>query len=269
MPWLFVMFTAVILILLLLADHVKNRFQHTPSSRRTLAVEGLAVAGGAALLAWRLLPHAPAWQPLALTVAVGGPAYILIAYVTVEIWRHRKQGSFDRHIRRLQREIDRLEEEVDRLTWQLAELQRRRQRLRDEEAQSAVREQMLRDQVEAWVAAEDSGRRSAEVLEWEIAYRSMDASQRSAERERIQHALRTLQDGAERAARAAQLNLLALAELLGGDGQRSTLRSVEQEIQFCRNARENAQHRLEQLEGELQSWVERRHAFLRERIPLD
>ncbi|MDI3297785.1 MAG: hypothetical protein QJR08_01305 [Bacillota bacterium] len=269
MPWLFVMFTAVLLMLLLLADHVKNRFQHTPSSRRTLAAEGVLVAAASGLLAWRLLPRAPAWQPVALTVVVALPAYVLTAYVTVEVWRHRKQGSFDRHIRRLQREIDRLEEEIERLTWQLAELQRRRQRLRDEEAQAAVREQVLRDQVEAWVAARDSGSRSSAVLEWEIAYRAMSPVERAAERERIQQALRAARDGEERAERAAQLNLLTLAEVLAPDGQGSALHGVEQEIQFCRNARENAQRRLEQLEGELRGWLERRHAFLRERIPLD
>lgn len=270
MPWLFVMFTAVLLLLLLLADHVKNRFRHTPSSRRTLAAEGAAVAVAGALAAWRLLPHAPAWQLVALALVLAVPGYVLTAYVTVEVWRHRKQGSFDRHIRRLQREIDRLEEEVERLTWQLAELQRRRQRLRDEETQAAVREQMLRDQVEAWVAARDSGARSSAVLEWEIAYRAMSPAERAAERERVQQALRGARDGDERGEWGARLNLLALAELLapGAEGA-SGLQGVEQEIHLCRDARENAQRRLEQLEGELRGWLERRHAFLREKIPLD
>ncbi|MBX6378966.1 MAG: hypothetical protein IRY95_10540, partial [Clostridia bacterium] len=147
---LLVAVTVCVFGLFLLADHVKNRFRHTRTSRRILGVEAILTTLGtctAVVMGWKA-----AW-PLRLGVGLllSGPVFILTAFITVETWRRRKQVTFDRQIARLIRERNRLQEQLERLTWEFNDLERRRARSAGAVQDLESRVRALRDQVEAWV----------------------------------------------------------------------------------------------------------------------
>lgn len=266
-PLLFVLVSLSVLVFILLADHVWTRFRHTPSSRRVLRLEAGA-AGAAAAVATRLLvPGAGVGGWLLLTAAVAVPLYILVAFVTVEVWRRRKQEGFDREIARLVREHQRWQQELERADWELKDLERQRAAREQESQRLEVRVRALEDQLQAWEAA---GPARVGLLElWSAELAALSDPELRARREEWTARLGATA-GEERAALAARLTLVELILLrraFFGPGAPGA--DVDQRLRQLREVRARAERRLAQVRDELQRWQERKTAFLRERIPLD
>ncbi len=266
-PLLFVLLCLSLLIFILLADHVRTRFQHTPHSRRVLAVEGGVVLALAALAARVLGPRLELASWALLTLVVAAPVYVLTAFVTVEVWRRRKQGGFDREIARLAREHQRWQHEVERLEWEIKDLERQRASREQESQRLEARVRALEDQLQAWEAASAGRGRAVELWSAELA--ALNDLELQARREELAARVSVAEEG-ERAELGARLTLVDLILLrrtfLGPGGPGAEL---DQRLSQLRESRARAERRLAQVREELQRWQERKTAFLREKIPLD
>lgn len=267
--FLFVIVGLSLLGLLLLADHVKNRFRHTPSSRRVLAMEAGLAAAVSAVCAALIWPDYSLAARVALGALIAVPLYIVLAFLTVEAWRHRKQEGFDREIARLARECGRWQEEVERLNWELKDLERQKASREEEGVRLAARQRALEDQVQAWVQAEAGPQRARQVEMWTAALAAMNDGELQGQKERLlaQATHAADEDKAELVARVHLIDLLLLRRVYTGPA--APLVEMEQRLIQIREARARADRRLAQAREELQRWQDRKAAFLREKIPLD
>jgi hypothetical protein len=264
----------VLLALILAADYIWTRFQHTGKSRRTLALEAagsLAVAGVVIFgLRQRLDVAGLLW-----TLALALPLFLLAAVATVEVWRRRKLSAFDRIIRQLRRELQRQRDELDRVIWQLRDLERRARVPQATPAAPVTREGeqvRLRRQVEAWQGAGGLARiRALKVAEWEEELAGLDAAGLQARRRQLEGEL----PGAvaeRREALQVQLALLRLHELRGSgavEEPASAWSAADLGLEAARQRRSDGERELARLQAELEQWQRERAAFLRQRIPLD
>ncbi len=266
----FFLFGLSLLLLILLADYVKNRFRHTSASRRVLAGEAVLCLAAAYLLAglWRVTTEIPA--RLAAAAALFFPLYLVVAFVTVEYWRYRKQGGFDREIARLVREWRKLQDMVDRLGWELRDIERELSQREEERQQMAARMLALQDQVQAWEQVGDGITRLIKIEQWASSFGAMNRKELAEACQRLQSLLQQAK-GAEREELAVQLQVAELTMLRqeAAGGPESTLRQLHERLARLKEARQRADQRLQQIRQELASWQERKTAFLRKRISLD
>ncbi len=259
-----------LLLLILLADYVKNRFRHTRASRRILAAEAVLCLAGAYLLAglWRAAAALPV--RLGLTAALFFPLYLGVAFATVEYWRYRKQGGFDREIARLVREWRKLQDTVDRLGWELRDIERELAQREEERQQMAARMLALQDQVQAWEQVGDGITRLIKIEQWASSFSAMGRKELAEAIERLQARLQQAR-GAEREELAVQIQVAELTVLRqeAAGGPESTLRQLHERLARLKEARQRADQRLQQIRQELASWQERKTAFLRKKISLD
>lgn len=268
-PFLFLIIGLTFLGLLLLADHVKNRFRHTPSSRRILAIEAviaLVLSEAGALL---ILHGNTVTTRATLGLATAVPVYIVLAFFTVEVWRHRKQEGFDREIARLTRENSRWQAEVERLNWELKDLERQKHSREEEGMRLGARLRALEDQLQAWISNDAGYMRSHQVDAWTAELSVLDAGELQAQKERMiaQAAEATDEERAESIARAHLVDLVMLRRAYGSPN--GPIAELEQRLLQVKEARARADRRLAQAKEELQRWQDRKMAFLREKIPLD
>lgn len=270
-PFLFLSAGLSLLGLLLLADHVKNRFRHTPSSRRVLAMEAgiaLLVSLSAAFLAWADLSLA---TRAALGLVLAAVVYIIVAFLTVEVWRHRKQEGFDREIARLARECSRWQQEVERLNWELKDLERQKACREEEGMRLAARERALEDQVQAWLFGGGGSQRSRGLDAWTIELTALNDGELQGRKEqalaRAQAADISNDEKAELITRAHVIDLILLRRVHTGPA--APVSELEHRLVQAKEARARADRRMSQAKEELQRWQDRKMAFLREKIPLD
>lgn len=266
----FFLFGLSLLLLILLADYVKNRFRHTSASRRILAAEAVLCLAGAYLLAglWRAAAALPV--RLGVTAALFFPLYLAVAFATVEYWRYRKQGGFDREIARLVREWRKLQDTVDRLGWELRDIERELAQREEERQQMAARMLALQDQVQAWEQVGDGITRLIKIEQWASSFGAMSRKELVEAIERLQARLQQSR-GAEREELAVQLQVAELTVLRqeAAGGPESSLRQLHERLARLKEARQRADQRLQQIRQELASWQERKTAFLRKKISLD
>lgn len=266
----FFLFGLSLLLLILLADYVKNRFRHTNASRRILAGEAVLCLAAAYLLAgfWRVAASLPA--RLAVAAALFFPLYLVVAFLTVEYWRYRKQGGFDREIARLVREWRKLQDMVERLGWELRDIERELSQREEERQQMAARMLALQDQVQAWEQVGDGITRLIKIEQWSSSFGAMSRKELTEACQRLQ-ALISQAKGTEREELAVQLQVaeLTLLRQEAAGGPESTLRQLHERLARLKEARQRADQRLQQIRQELASWQERKTAFLRKKISLD
>lgn len=270
-PLLFLIGGLSLLGLLLLMDHVKNRFRHTPSSRRVLAVEAgiaLAVSVAAAFLIWS---DYSLTARVALSMVVAVVVYIVMAFFTVEVWRHRKQEGFDREIARLARECRRWQQEVERLNWELKDLERQKACREEEGMRLAARQRALDDQVQAWVFSDSGSKRSHQMDVWNAELAALNDGELQGQKERTltraQAVEVAVEERAELITRAHLIDLILLRRVY--TGPTAPVAELEHRLVQIKEARARADRRFSQAKEELQRWHDRKMAFLRERIPLD
>lgn len=268
-PLLFLVTCFSLLGLILLADHVKNRFQHTATSRRTLAME-VAVALFLAIFASFAFWPGVSWVGRVLLVmAIGMPVYVFMSFATVEVWRHRKQEGFDREIIRLSREVDRWQQEAERLNWELNDLERRKSSREEEGLRLTARLRALDDQLQAWEQAGVGLKHSRQVEKWSAELSNLDDNALDECRENLLTEAAGLQ-GEDKAALIARINLLDLIMIRrvynvpGGP-----FAELERRIGHLRKKRVRTERRLAQIRDELEHWQEQKTAFIREKISLD
>lgn len=266
-PVLFVLVCLSLLVFILLADHVRTRFRHTPSSRRVLAIEGVIAVGTAAVVTKAIWPRVGLLTGALLSLLLAAPTYVLSAFVTVEIWRRRKQEGFDREIARLGRECQRWQQELERLEWELRDLESQRASREEEGQRLEARLRALEDQLQAWESA--SALRVGQLELWSAELASLNDAELRAERDQLatRAALATEVERAELGARLTLVELILLRRVFLGPG--SPAAEIEQRLRHLREARARADRRLAQVREELQRWQEKKMAFLREKIPLD
>lgn len=265
---IFFTMSLALLFLILLADHVKNRFQHTIASRRVLAWQ--AVLAGAAAVAGSLVlwPHPSLLVRAGSGLLVGVPLYILMAFLTVELWRYRKQGGYDREITRLLRDRNRWQEALDRLTWELNDIEKQKARQDEEGQHQEVRRRALEDQLQAWEQGGQGLTRLFQVQKWSSELGGLSPQDLAGRKASLQAELAG-GDGEERAALAAQLTLIDLTLLRQPGGEGGVSSHLHQRLSQCQDARFKAEKKLEQVKQELREWQERKLAFLRGKISLD
>lgn len=267
---LFFLFGLSLLLLILLADYVKNRFRHTSASRRILAAEAAACLVAAYFLVGLL--RLPAGLParLGLTALFFFPLYLTVAFLTVEYWRYRKQGGFDREIARLVKEWRRLQDMVERLGWELRDIERELSQREEERQKMVARMLALQDQVQAWEQVGDGITRLIKIEQWASAFGAMSRKELDEARQRLQARLAQAR-GAEREELAVQVQVaeLTLLRREAAGGPESKLRQLQERLARLKEARQRADQRLEQVRQELASWQERKTVFLRKKIPLD
>lgn len=269
-PILFFVFSLSVLAFILLVDHVKNRFRHTPASRRVLMIE-LAFSIAAAAVGVFMLGPSHSWLVRAgIALPAGLFFFILIAFVTVEAWRFKKQGGFDREIARLLRERNQYQEMLDRLTWELADMERQRSLQEDQNKRLEGRCRALEDQLMGWEHAGGGDlRRSMLIEQWSAEYGGLSDEALATQKNEVLGRLAQAR-GDERGELAALINLVELLQLRRTlscpDGP---LSEVDRRLQQLREARARTERRLEQVKQELRDWQERKTAFLREKILLD
>lgn len=267
-PLLFLVFCLSLLGMILLADHVKNRFRHTPNSRRILGGEAFAAVAAAAVATGVLWPRLGWPARLGLTFLLAIPVYIIVAFLTVEAWRHRKQEGFDREIALLNRECNRWQRELERLNWELKDLERQKL-LREEEGQRlAARLRALEDQLQAWETSVPGNDRSRRIEAWMSEFTSLPDEALQARKEALLARVAAPGgDGGELGARLNLLDLVLVRRAFVGPGGPAA--ELEQRLAQVRESWARADRRLTQLKEELQRWQEKKTAFLREKIPLD
>lgn len=258
-----------VLGLILLADHVKSRFDHSPASRRVLAAEALGTAVVAGSASDALWPDAPAALRLGGALLIALPLYIIIAFATVEIWRYRKQEGFDREISRLIREWHHWQETLDRLDWEVKDIERRKAQLEEESGHLEARMRALQDQIEAWEQSGSGLRRMAMAEQWAAELAGLDAETLRSRKEALAARL-AMARGEERADLGVQVQMVELALLrrsLAAPG--GPAGELSRRLEQLQEARQRADRRLHQIKEELSAWQERKTAFLRKKIPLD
>jgi len=258
----FILGFALLLALVLLGDHVIHGYEHTKASKTVLLGESVPVlALGLGFGFWRH-PESVLWAVL-LGLAVAVPVYVVVAFLTVEVWSRRKQGDFDKAIYSLLREQEHWQATLDRLTWQLNDLERQKARTEDEVRKLSQRAQVLEDQLQAWIEErpEEAFSRRLMRQKWLEEFSGMSVTELAARKEQLQ--LAGTPEGAVEAM-VVELALIRRAGLPGGK-----LGELEKKLRQCQEARMKAESRLQQIRQELRSWQERKTAFLRQRISLD
>lgn len=268
-PALYFLSGFIVLGLILLADHVLSRFDHTPASRRVLAAEAVAafaVALAAADLIWS---GSSLLTRLGAAVLVAIPIHVVAAFVTVELWRHRKQGGFDREIARLVKEWHRWQETVDRLSWEMKDIERQKAELEEQSVQLQARIMALQDQIQAWEQGGPGLRRVALVEQWAAELAGLDVDGLRKKREELAGLIAQApkEDRGELTARLQMVELAELRRLVAGPG--GPAGELNRRLEQLQEARQRADRRLRQIKEELEAWQERKTAFLRKKIPLD
>ncbi len=266
-PLLFLLICISLLGMILLADHVKNRFRHTPNSRRILAGEALAALAAAAVVAGILWPRAGLFGRAGLTLLLAIPIYIVVAFLTVEAWRHRKQEGFDREIALLGRECNRWQRELERLNWELKDLERQKAQQEEEGQRVAARLRALEDQLQAWELSAPGALRSRQIDTGRGEFASLAESDLRRRKEELLARAAEGEDRGELGARINLLDLILARRAVVGPGRPAA--ELEQRLAQTREAWSRADRRLAQLKEELQRWQDKKTAFLREKIPLD
>lgn len=232
-----------------------------------LAMEaGIALVGSeaGAILIW---PNYSFMTRVAMGLSIAVPVYVVLAFLTVEVWRHRKQEGFDREIARLAREYSRWQEEVGRLNWELKDLERQKVFREEEGMRSAARQRALEDQLQAWIYSGSGRNRSNQVDMWTAELTNLSASELQGRKEKVLAAEVADEEKAGLIARAHVIDLALLRRTY--TGPTGPMVQLEQRLLQVKEARARADRRLSQAKEELQRWQDRKMAFLREKIPLD
>lgn len=269
---------ALLLGVLLGLDHVRNRFEHGPRSRRVLAVEAILSYFLALYITIRLLPW-PAHLSAPLAVAVALPLFTLMAVVTVEAWRMSRQQEFDAHIARIEREITDVMEKRDEVQRQLIEARRNQSKNETQASSQVFRRRQLRSRVDDW--AQEGGLARIRSLKLEDWQRDLENSEPGEIRSRIEN----LEDQARRASdggdseRVEQARVqMALAELqLMGSGQAGPKSpsgpgddvDIDKKVDDLTQRAEEYQARMQELEEELAEWRGKKRFFLDQKLRLD
>lgn len=270
MTVLFFLISLSFLGLILLVDHIKNRFRHSAASRRILTTEAVFSVVTATVLSFLL------WRDLTPLYRVGSaillavPSFIIVAFITVEVWRYSKQEGFNREISRLLRECKKWQEHLERLNWELRDIEMQRE-MRDAQVQQCrVRLRALEDQLQAWEQAGSGLTRLIHVEQWTAELSSLDRDDLIRRREELASQIQRSRDIEERKKLSAYIltiDITLLRRELNGPG--GPFHEIEKRIQQLREERQKADRSLMQLREELRHWQERKNAFLREKIPLD
>ena len=270
MLFLFVSATAILLLMVLAAEHVINRFHHTRRSRSFLLAEGAAALILGLVVAYTSFPILHPGARLLIGVLLAAPLAIFTAFVTVELWRKQKQQVFDRHIVRLRREADALMDALDRLRWQLERARVEEERQAGERRPLQDRRRALEAEIERWQGTGGVARlRTIKVQDWqrELAGAGEDELQRR--EAELEQALRSERDPEREATLRVQLALVRLARLDRGGEAADPPPASERPSERLRGEKVRLEEQLRVLQAELREWERKRAAFLAERIPLD
>jgi len=268
--YLFFVAAVAVLLLVLAADHVKNRFQHTPRSRRVLRLEAVAAfALGVTAVSYLLHPQSLVWICLwGLLVAV--PIFVILAFVTVEVWCRKKQSKYDQQVGQLSREVTRLREEVQRLNWRERDLAQRRGRVEDQRRERLEEQAEIRRQLAHWERGGGLARlRTVKVRDWQEDFEALSTEELEERREELRSRVSESRSE-ERDQLRAQLNvveLIILGRELGGPDRGET--QVDSQLSELRHNRQDIEQELAVMEQELEEWRRRKQQFLVDKIKLD
>lgn len=128
MLFLFFTLALVVLLIILVIDYVRTRYEHTSLSRRVLALE-LVLSVAVSLVVASRFRSLSSLGTVAAGLALALPVFAVLALITVEAWRSKKQLGFEREIRRLRKQKARVQQDLDRLRWEIERLRRYRAEL--------------------------------------------------------------------------------------------------------------------------------------------
>ncbi|MEX2356026.1 MAG: hypothetical protein WD535_03225 [Thermaerobacterales bacterium] len=285
MQFLFISAAVLLLLLVLAAEHVLNRFIHSQKSKRLLALQGVLALMLSLWLAWGAFSQLQNVWRLAIGLGVTLPLFILSSFVTVEVWRRIRQQDFDREIHRIRRELDETVHQLERLRWESEGVQRR-ERIMAAENRVAGRNQdderyRLEGQIENWQGGGGMARvRSVKVQGWrqEIAALDDEALKGrigSLEMRRKQlpaeNGEETVPSFEQRRALDVQMALarLVLMERATAETSDSPASEDPRRPREFERRRDLLERQAETLQQEMQLWERKRAAFLEDRIPLN
>ncbi len=252
-------------------NHLASRYKYTARSKRLLVALGLlSLIIPFVFVRWQF-PLLEISLVIAASLAFGLPTFALLAVVAVEVWRKRKQATFDHAIGELARRRSALQDRLYTLDQRQEMILYRQAEAESRDPETLARQRSLREKLEAWQQAGGMARiRTIKVSEWAAETAKQTVEELSAREVALKEEMERETDPDRISHLDAQLAVVGLE--LAGRGQRtpeSELHDLAKTGDELRAEKKAAELEVIRIKEEIAEWERRRTHFLSQQILLD